>query len=120
MPDKILLNIGGTRFHTTRASLERSEFFGALLDHNHRSKTHFESDGSIFIDRDGTHFRHILNYLRDKTVPDLSLSERKQLLVEARYYKITGLIAELQGQSRVQGMGVRSKKTTKRRRKNYK
>jgi len=118
MPDKILLNIGGTKFQATRATLENSEFFGALLDN--RSKTHFESDGSIFIDRDGTHFRHILNYLRDKTVPDLSLSERKQLLVEARYYKITGLIAELQGQSRVQGMGVRSKKTTKRRRKNYK
>jgi|688.fasta_scaffold386456_2 hypothetical protein len=118
MPDKILLNIGGTKFQATRATLENSEFFGAMLDR--RSKTHFDSDGSIFIDRDGTHFRHILNYLRDKTVPDLSLSERKQLLVEARYYKITGLIAELQGLSRVQGMGVRSKKTTKRRRKNYK
>ena len=24
-----------------------------------------ESDGSYFIDRDGTHFRYILNYLRD-------------------------------------------------------
>jgi len=118
MPDKILLNIGGMKFHATRATMERSEFFGAMLDRS--SKTHFESDGSIFIDRDGTHFRHILNYLRDKTVPDLYPPERKQLLVEARYYNITGLIAELQGQSRVQGMGVRSKKTTKRRRRNYK
>jgi hypothetical protein len=58
--------------------------------------------------------------LRDKTVPDLYPPERKQLLVEARYYNITGLVRELETKSYVQGMGVRSKKTTKRRRKNYK
>jgi hypothetical protein len=118
MPDKILLNIGGMKFHATRATLENSQFFGSLLDR--RSKTHFESDGSIFIDRDGTHFRHILNYLRDKTVPDLYPPERKQLLVEARYYNITGLVRELETKSSVQGMGVRSKKTTRRRRRHYK
>jgi hypothetical protein len=114
MPDKILLNIGGTRFHVTRNTLQQSTYFSTLLDRE--SKTHFESDGSIFIDRDGTHFRHILNYLRDKTVPELYPPERKQLLVEARFYDITGLVRELASKSSVQGMGVRSKKTTKRRR----
>jgi len=118
MPDKILLNIGGMRFHATRATLENSQFFGEMLDR--RSKTHFESDGSIFIDRDGTHFRHILNYLRDKSVPDLYQPERKQLLVEARYYNITGLVRELEAQNSAQGMGGRGRKTTKRRRRHYK
>ncbi len=40
MPDKILLNIGGMKFHATRATLENSQFFGSLLDS--RAKTHFE------------------------------------------------------------------------------
>jgi len=58
--------------------------------------------------------------LRDKTVPELYPPERKQLLVEARFYDITGLVRELASQSSVQGMGGRSKKATKRRRRRYK
>ena len=118
MPDKILLNIGGMRFHSTRTTLEKCEYFSVMLDRN--TKTHFESDGSIFIDRDGTHFRHILNYLRDKTVPYLYPPEHKQLLVEARFYNITGLVRELEAVTSAQDMGGRGRKTTKRRRRNYK
>ena len=44
MPDKILLNIGGTRFHATRATLQRGTYFSTLLDRE--SKTHFESDAT--------------------------------------------------------------------------
>jgi len=118
MPDKILLNIGGTKFHATRATLQKCEYFSVMLDP--KTKTHFESDGSIFIDRDGTHFRHILNYLRDKTVPYLYPPEHKQLLVEARFYNITGLVRELEAVTSAQGMGGRGRKTTKRRRRHYK
>jgi hypothetical protein len=116
MTDYVVLNIGGTKFYSTRATLENSQFFSAMLDT--RSKTHYKLE--FFVDRDGTHFRHILNYLRDKTVPDLYPSERKQLLVEARYYNITGLVRELEAQSSAQSMGGRGKKTTKRRRRHYK
>ena len=57
-------------------------------------------DGSYFIDRDGTHFRYILNYLRtgqlivpqDKTVC-------KELLVEAEFYQVEGIINDLRAGS---------------------
>ena len=53
-------------------------------------------DGSYFIDRDGTHFRHILNYLRTGklVLPDDKVV-RKELLNEAEFYRIDGILDEL-------------------------
>ena len=53
-------------------------------------------DGSYFIDRDGTHFRYILNYLRtgELIVPDDKIV-RKELLAEAKFYQVEGMIKEL-------------------------
>ena len=42
-----------------------------------------EADGSYFIDRDGTHFRHILNYLRDADL-DLDTSSNSRHLYTTR------------------------------------
>ena len=61
-----------------------------------RFDTKPSEDGSYFIDRDGTHFRYILNYLRtgqlivpqDKTVC-------KELLAEAEFYQVEGIIHDL-------------------------
>ena len=55
-------------------------------------------DGSYFIDRDGTHFRYILNYLRTKQ-PIVPQDEflRKELLEEAQFYQIKELINEING-----------------------
>ncbi|EMS65762.1 FH protein interacting protein FIP2 [Triticum urartu] len=47
--------------------------------------------GAVFVDRDGKHFRHILNWLRDGAIPALSESEHHQLLREAEYYQLLGL-----------------------------
>jgi hypothetical protein len=57
-------------------------------------KSKKDSNGRFFIDRDGKFFRYILNYLRDGCV-DLMTDEqqRKQLLKEAQFYQIQGLIA---------------------------
>ena len=53
-------------------------------------------DGSFFIDRDGTHFRFILNYLRDG---ELILPEGatffRELRKEAEFYQIQGILDEL-------------------------
>ena len=118
MPDKILLNIGGTKFHAARATLVKCPYFSRVLDRS--ARTHFESDGSIFIDRDGTHFRHILNYLRDGQVPNhLTLADVDQLIREAKFYEMPEIVLQLRS-SMNSGMGARSrvKKTTRRRRRN--
>ena len=61
-----------------------------------RFDTKPSEDGSYFIDRDGTHFRYILNYLRtgqlivpqDKTIC-------KELLAEAEFYQVEGILYDL-------------------------
>lgn len=54
-------------------------------------------DGSYFIDRDGTHFRFILNFLRDPYDAGLPLDweTRRELVREARYYGLKELEKEL-------------------------
>lgn len=44
--------------------------------------------GYVFVDRDGKHFRHILNWLRDGVVPTLTESKYIELLREAEYYQL--------------------------------
>lgn len=59
-----------------------------------------EPDGSYFFDRDGTHFRHILNYLRDGPMALEALPKDvkvlHELLIESEYYKITVMSELLQ------------------------
>ena len=74
----------------------------------------------IFIDRDGKHFRHILNYLRDGSVPALNPPDQAQLIIEAGYYKLPDLVVKLQAKLTGSGLGGRSRKATKRRRRRYK
>ncbi len=61
-----------------------------------RFDTKPSEDGSYFIDRDGTHFRYILNYLRtaELIVPEDKIV-RRELLAEAKFYQVQGIINEL-------------------------
>ncbi|KAJ3311803.1 hypothetical protein HDU76_003038, partial [Blyttiomyces sp. JEL0837] len=53
-------------------------------------------DGSFFIDRDGTHFRHVLNHLRGLRLPDnLDFDVLKALRIEAVYYDLVTLVVEI-------------------------
>ena len=53
--------------------------------------------GWVLIDRSGRHFGTILNYLRDGSVPlPESTRELGELLGEARYYLVQGLIEDCQ------------------------
>ena len=63
-----------------------------------RFDTRPSEDGSYFIDRDGTHFRYILNYLRNGQliVPKEEMVRiREELLVEAEFYQVEGMIEQL-------------------------
>ena len=53
-------------------------------------------DRSYLIDRDGTHFRYIRNYLRtgQLIVPEDKVL-RKELLAEAQFYQIKEIINEI-------------------------
>ena len=65
----IKLNVGGNIYQTSLETLTKhpesllAEMFSA------RFNLKQGSDGCYFVDRDGTHFRHILNYLRSGTAP---------------------------------------------------
>jgi len=93
------LNIGGHRFTTSLQTLRRDEDSMLATMFSGRHKLIQESDGSYFVDRDGTHFRHILNYLRDgfraEMLPQDELSLR-EICNEAHYYQLTGLLAGIE------------------------
>jgi hypothetical protein len=84
----INLNVGGAHFSTSLASLRKfpNSMLGAMFSGNHHTPQ--TSQGTYFIDRDGTHFRHILNFLRDPEagVVELSPREEEELKREAKFY----------------------------------
>ena len=59
-------------------------------------------DGAFFIDRDGTHFRFILNYLRNGklTLPE-GVTALNELQEEAEFYRIKGMLDELEFNSEI-------------------
>lgn len=76
----ITLNIGGTIFLTTKETLSSrgSHFFSNLVQ--------YSNDADFFIDRDGTHFRFVLNFLRGSTYLPKQRNILLELLHEADFY----------------------------------
>ena len=92
---KIKLDIGGHVYTTSMQTLARdpNSMIAAMFSGKH--ELHQETDGSYFIDRDGTYFRYILNFLRDGyidagTLPNEAVA-LKELLREAKYYQLNEL-----------------------------
>jgi hypothetical protein len=65
---RVELNIGGYCFHTSVQALRRvpNTFFDASFSGRYAQDVC--DDGSIFVDRDGEHFGHVLEYMRDGVV----------------------------------------------------
>jgi hypothetical protein len=63
--DRVELNIGGYRFQTSVQALRRvpHTIFDAYFSGRYAQDVC--ADGSIFVDRDGEHFGHVLEYMRD-------------------------------------------------------
>ena len=100
------LNIGGQTFTTTIETLGRYEnsLLGLVFSKlNNSSSVPLLRDtrGRFFIDRDGNLFRYILDYLRNDTLtlPE-NFSETRRLIDEAKYYRLHGLVDELQTRQR--------------------
>lgn len=92
--DIVHLNVGGTRFSTSRQTLSwiPDSFFTALL--SGRISSLKDETGAIFIDRDPKVFALILNYLRTKDI-ELKSVDIRALRHEAEYYGITPLFKRL-------------------------
>lgn len=86
---RVKLNVGGSKFETTLSTLTRypDSMLGAMFSGRHEVPP--DDEGYVFIDRDGTHFRAILNFLRTGFV-DQPRSEQaaNELKRELEYYQL--------------------------------
>jgi hypothetical protein len=96
---KVRLDVGGHKCTTSKTTLVAEA--GSLLARMFDGSTPLEAeeDGSFFLDRDGRHFHHVLNYLRDPAsfLPPADKADVQELLKEAQYYQLTGLRDTLLG-----------------------
>ena len=65
----VRLNVGGSIFSTTKATLTSNpdSFLARLVDSDLPSTV--DESGALFIDRCPVRFRHVLNFLRDGSLP---------------------------------------------------
>lgn len=103
MSDQIIeLNVGGFFYTTTVTSLlsEPESYFTS--NHNAFSDSFDlpkDSQGRVFIDRDGKLFNYIMEFLRTKTVllPE-EFAEKSRLRFEAEFYKLPNMVRLLTNQ----------------------
>ncbi|KAJ1437480.1 BTB/POZ protein [Ochromonadaceae sp. CCMP2298] len=93
--EPVHLNVGGVRYTTTLSTLSRLP--DTLIGRRFSTiSTPTQPNESYFIDRDGTHFRHILNYLRsggsDKVYKWITGGELEELRRECEFYGIDQLM----------------------------
>ncbi|XP_064152146.1 BTB/POZ domain-containing protein KCTD7 isoform X4 [Loxodonta africana] len=104
-PEVVPLNIGGAHFTTRLSTLRRYEdtMLAAMFSGRHYIPT--DAEGRYFIDRDGTHFGDVLNFLRSGDLPPW---ERvRAVYKEAQYYAIGALLEELENMQPLKGEKVR-------------
>ncbi|TPX30022.1 hypothetical protein SmJEL517_g06293 [Synchytrium microbalum] len=91
--DIVTLSIGGVQFASTWGTLADGGNVFTKLSRGESVKGILWRDGLFFVDRDGTQFRYILNYLRG--IDTLSQLEDpqilKELLVECDFYHMPGM-----------------------------
>jgi len=92
----VKLNVGGHHFTTSVQTLTKDPNSMLAAMFSGKFEMMPSEDGTFFIDRDGTHLRFILNYLRNG---ELILPEgatcHKELEAEAKFYQIQGILDEL-------------------------
>ena len=96
IPSIVKLNVGGHYFTTSLQTLTRDPNSMLAVMFSGKFEMKPLEDGAFFIDRDGTHFRFILNYLRTGklTLPDGATS-LKEFAEEAEFYQIQGILDKL-------------------------
>ncbi|KAJ7547232.1 hypothetical protein O6H91_08G076000 [Diphasiastrum complanatum] len=88
--DRLVLNVGGQMFETFKQTLcmEADSMLAARVL---RHLTH--ENAQLWIDRDGQRFKHVLNYLRNKTIWLQDVASLRAVQEEADFYCLAGLHA---------------------------
>jgi hypothetical protein len=88
----VKLNIGGTRFTTTRLTLLPCSFFSAAFEHaSIMPVAILDEEGAFFLDRSPDLFKHILQFLRTGRLLGLSALQWQEILEEAEFYGLLTL-----------------------------
>uniref|UniRef100_A0A7S3HNI9 BTB domain-containing protein n=1 Tax=Spumella elongata TaxID=89044 RepID=A0A7S3HNI9_9STRA len=91
---KIKLDVGGVKFTTSLTTLRRfpDTMIGAMFSGRHAFQ--LDDEGYYFIDRDGTHFRYILNFLRspETFLCELTGPALNEFKNECDYYALNELM----------------------------
>ncbi|XP_053131258.1 rab5 GDP/GTP exchange factor [Hemicordylus capensis] len=104
-PEVVPLNVGGMHFTTRLSTLRRHDdtMLSAMFSGRHYIPT--DAEGRYFIDRDGTFFGDVLNFLRSGDLPP---RERvRSVYKEAQYYSIGPLLDSLEEIQPLKGEKVR-------------
>jgi len=86
---RIKLDVGGHKFSTTRETLLKIPDSLLALMFSGRHQLKVQDDGRVFIDRDGTYFKMILNFLRDPVKLKVKIKDRsilEEFKKELEYY----------------------------------
>uniref|UniRef100_A0A6B2LTH0 BTB domain-containing protein n=1 Tax=Arcella intermedia TaxID=1963864 RepID=A0A6B2LTH0_9EUKA len=90
------MNVGGNTYQTSKTTLLKTDSFFTTL-FSGRYNIEKDETGAIMIDRDGTHFGIILNFLRDSILPsELPRGVIEALLAEAKFYQLNALVQVLE------------------------
>jgi len=97
----VIVNCGGVRFETTRATLlsgteeGKASYFHALL---HFQKANSNSSPDLcFIDRDAALFAFVLNWLRDRSARSLARCKHLEALrAEADYFLLPNMVKQIE------------------------
>ncbi|XP_029458056.1 BTB/POZ domain-containing protein KCTD14 [Rhinatrema bivittatum] len=96
----VQLNVGGEIYTTTLSTLKKcpSSKLAEMFTGQPKLKT--DSEGRYFIDREGTYFKYILEYLRSSLVPTQFIQE---VYKEASFYEIEPLVKQLEDSPQIFG-----------------
>lgn len=101
----VYLNVGGCVFCTLRETLLQSNsFFSGLVTHCQDEEE--QKGNEIFVDRDPTFFRHVLNWMRGvRYLPD-DETTLNELAFEADYYAMTDMLESINKRRAVAAPGL--------------
>eukprot|EP00063_Salmo_salar_P095194 XP_014070029.1 PREDICTED: BTB/POZ domain-containing protein KCTD14 isoform X2 [Salmo salar] len=101
----VQLNVGGHMFTTSLSTLRKhpDSQLAFMFSSGQQPKLPTDAKGRYFIDRDGTHFGAILQFLRTQRLPTESVLEVYQ---EALHYDVRTLVKQLQDSAQLFGETV--------------